>query len=134
MNAVFLGVFLMITGSSSSLSSETKDPLAPYRWRSRLVVIFGASPDDPRVIDQRRVIGHMGADARERDLAVVEFLGSVATAQAMRAKLHVPRDGFQAVLIGKDGGPKLSSSEPIAASKLIETIDTMPMRQQEMRK
>jgi hypothetical protein len=50
----------------------------------------------------------------------------------MRVRLDVANEAFQAVLVGKDGNPKRSSSEPIAASKLITTIDATPMRQQEM--
>jgi len=40
-------------------------------------------------------------------------------------------EGFQAVLVGKDGGPKVSSSQPIAPNKPVTTIDRMPVHQQE---
>jgi len=35
------------------------------------------------------------------------------------------------VLIGKDGGEKLRSAQPITAERLFATIDAMPMRQSE---
>lgn len=36
------------------------------------------------------------------------------------------------ILIGKDGGAKLRSEKPLSMAKLQETIDAMPMRQDEM--
>jgi hypothetical protein len=38
------------------------------------------------------------------------------------------------LLVGKDGGVKLSSSSPLSASTLFGTIDAMPMRIDEMRR
>jgi hypothetical protein len=75
-----------------------------------------------------------GSRARERNLTLMEFLGATSTACAMRQRLYVAKEGFHAVLVGKDGHPKLSSFEPISASELITTIDAMPMRKQEMRR
>jgi hypothetical protein len=40
-------------------------------------------------------------------------------------------EGFQDVLVGKDGGPKVSLSQPIAPNKPVTTIDAMPVHQQE---
>jgi len=49
----------------------------------------------------------------------------------LRTKLR-PR-GFMLVLIGKDGGVKLRKPLPWDVRELSRTIDTMPMRQREMR-
>jgi hypothetical protein len=133
--AAFLGgAPFMATASATSQLARANDPLAEHRWRSRVVVIFGAGPEDPRVAQQRRIIATMGAGARERNLALIELLGSTPVTSAMRARLRVPEGGFHAVLVGKDGDPKLSSFEPISASELTRTIDAMPMRKQEMRR
>jgi hypothetical protein len=131
--AAFLGgAPFMAKASPTSQLATADDPLAEHRWRSRVVVIFGAGPDDPLVVQQRRIIASMGAGARERNLSLIELLGSTAVASAMRARLRVREGGFHAVLVGKDGEPKLSSFEPISASELTRTIDAMPMRKQEM--
>src|SRR5688572_1424383 len=124
----------MATASPTSQPTEGSDPLAEHRWLSRVVVVFGIDPDDPRVAQQRWIIATMGAGARERNLTLMEFLGATSTACAMRQRLYVAKEGFHAVLVGKDGHPKLSSFEPISASELITTIDAMPMRKQEMRR
>jgi Domain of unknown function (DUF4174) len=132
--AAFLGAPFMATASPTSQLATANDPLAEHRWRSRVVVIFGARPGDPLVAQQRRIIATMGAGARERNVVLIELLGSTRVTSAMRARLCVPEAGFHAVLVGKDGEPKLSSFEPISASELTRTIDAMPMRKQEMRR
>jgi hypothetical protein len=47
--------------------------------------------------------------------------------------LRVEDGAFAAVLVGRDGGEKLRSAEPVPAEKLFDLIDAMPMRQREMR-
>jgi len=124
----------MATASPTSQLATANDPLAEHLGRSRVVVVFGARPDDPRVAQQGRIIASMGAGARERNLSLIELLGSTPVTSAMRARLRVQEGGFHAVLVGKDGDPKLSSFDPISASELTTTIDAMPMRQEEMRR
>ena len=50
---------------------------------------------------------------------------------ALRTKLR-PR-GFMLVLIGKDGGVKLRKPFPWDVRQLMRAIDSMPMRQREIR-
>lgn len=47
------------------------------------------------------------------------------------ARLH-RADGFEAVLIGKDGGVKARQTEELDMSAFFDAIDRMPMRQQEI--
>ena len=42
-------------------------------------------------------------------------------------------DDFTCMLVGKDGGVKLSSDTPVPAERLSDVIDAMPMRRREMR-
>jgi hypothetical protein len=42
-------------------------------------------------------------------------------------------DGFAALLVGKDGGVKRTSYEPLDTDDLFDQIDQMPMRRREMR-
>lgn len=46
---------------------------------------------------------------------------------------RIPPDLFTVMLIGKDGGIKLSQTSPVTNTELFELIDAMPMRRQEMR-
>jgi len=52
---------------------------------------------------------------------------------AARRRFHVRPTDFTVILIGKDGGEKLRSHQPISLDTLRSTIDAMPMRQEEMR-
>ena len=108
------------------------DPLARYRWTSRVLVV-ASEAGDPRLTAQREALAHARTGAAERDLVTIEALGRDLKAAALREQLHLPADGFHAVLIGKDGGAKLSSTEPIPSQRLFATIDAMPMRREEMR-
>ena len=41
--------------------------------------------------------------------------------------------GFRFILIGKDGGIKLSSDKPVTLEQLFALIDSMPMRRYEVK-
>ncbi len=51
---------------------------------------------------------------------------------AARKRLHITPGMFRVVLLGKDGGVKLSSASPVSMDTLGNLIDTMPMRRNEM--
>ncbi len=98
----------------------------------RLVVVVG-QPDDPRVTRQHAALEHDAAALRERDL-VVQDITPVA-ARRERPELGVgSQAAFEVLLVGKDGEVKLRRAEPVAASEITALVDTMPMRQNEMRR
>ncbi|MGE7418635.1 DUF4174 domain-containing protein [Methylobacterium tarhaniae] len=101
-----------------------------YRWKSRVLVIAAAA-DDPRAAAQMRIAEAAAPAMRERDLVVVRAIGEGREAAALRRRLGLPATGFRAVLVGKDGGAKLTAAEPIPAERLLATIDAMPMRREE---
>jgi hypothetical protein len=59
-------------------------------------------------------------------------IGDTPEARALRAQLSLPAGEFRAVLVGKDGGAKLTAAAPIPPQKLFATIDAMPMRRGEI--
>jgi Domain of unknown function (DUF4174) len=79
----------------------------------------------------------------ERDIVVVFIVrdavstnwepASPAAAGDLRDAYGVMPQEFRVVLIGKDGGVKLRQADPIAAADLFALIDSMPVRQREMR-
>lgn len=111
----------------------TEDLLARHRWRSRVLVVL-ADEGHPALAEQRRIAVFNRAGFAERDLVVVEAVGGHAGARRLREQLGVGPAGFRAVLVGKDGGPKLTAEEPLSAERLFAAIDAMPMRQDEMRR
>ena len=108
------------------------DPLARYLWRSRVVVALAPSRADPALAAQRRAFAALGAGARERDLVLVEATDGTPEGAALRERFG--GEGFRSVLVGKDGGEKLASAQPLGRDDLFPTIDAMPMRRDEIRR
>lgn len=127
-----LSIALLPSGAAGALA-EDSDPLEGYRWRARVLVLSAPNPDDAALRAQRQALAAMRPGAAERDLVTIEALGSDRRAQALRQRLRLPADAFRAVLVGKDGGAKLTSAEPIPPQTLFSTIDAMPMRRNETR-
>jgi hypothetical protein len=66
----------------------------------------------------------------ERDILVLSDISALGRGQ-LRDTLQI--DGFEVILIGKDGGVKLRAKTPISIQELFSLIDAMPMRRQELR-
>jgi hypothetical protein len=125
--------------------------LEQYQWTYRLIIIFASAPNDPRYVEQQASFDRLKENELiERDLLVFSCFPSggtlepyaqvpeqrafgVAAANDLRSTFHVQSEEFQVVLVGKDGGEKRRSSIPVAAKDFLVQIDSMPMRQQEMR-
>ncbi len=111
-------------------SRASEDPLARFRWQSRVVVALAPARGDPALLAQRRLFAALGADGRERDLVLVEATGDTPEGAALRRRFGAVA-GFEAILVGKDGGEKLRSPAPLDRDALLPLIDAMPMRRLE---
>jgi hypothetical protein len=138
----------------TSIDGPMTVTLASLRDRYRPVIVFAPSPIEP-FIQQVRILVHGRHEARERDIVLVllplnEWDGSwsqgldnpgelrvgemsAAEQAAVRRRFHVHPNDFTVILIGKDGGEKLRSHQPLSLDTLRSTIDAMPMRQDEMK-
>lgn len=126
-----LGIALALAGGVDG--SAAPDPLAAHRGASRILVVAAPSAQDPALAAQREALASARSGLKERDLVVIEAVGASDEAASLRQQLGVPDRAFRAVLIGKDGGVKLSAGEPLAPQRLFATIDAMPMRRDEVR-
>ena len=115
----------------TAAAAPSGDPLAPYLWKSRIIVAFARSASDPRLARQSKLFRDMGAGGRERDLVLVEAVGAAPAAEVLRRRFDTG-EPFAAMLIGKDGGEKLRSDQPVGEAELFPLIDSMPMRREEM--
>ncbi|WP_342107533.1 DUF4174 domain-containing protein [Methylobacterium sp. SI9] len=120
-------------GLAALTATASAAPLDAYRDRARVLVLSAPDAGDAQLRAQRAALGPVRSGVAERDLVVLEALGSGAEARALRAALGLPADSFRAVLVGKDGGAKLTAAAPIPPQRLFATIDAMPMRRSEMR-
>ncbi len=118
-------------------------PLAELQWVSRAVVVLARTPGNALLDQQQELLLSAGDGLAERDLVTVVATDSGVSidgvertdlkAERLKRAYGAPASLFQVLLIGKDGGVKLRSSEPVAAAELFALIDTMPMRRREMR-
>lgn len=118
--------------------------LSPYRGRNRLFLILAPSPSDRSHERQQRLLVGTEASFEDRDLLTIrlfedgsgEAMGepiSPEEAAEARDSLGVDAGRFAIILVGKDGGAKFRSDEPIAPQEIFARIDAMPMRRREMR-
>jgi hypothetical protein len=130
----------MLNAQAPRTGQVTLDGL---RETSRPLLIFAPRPDDPQLEIQLRTLAEHAPGVTERDITILALpynnpSPSAATlssteADNARRRYHVNPADFTIILVGKDGGEKLRSLKPISFDKLQNTIDAMPMRQEEMR-
>ena len=125
--ALGLGLVALTAGAASA------GPLDAYRDRARVLVLSAPDAADAQLKAQRAALGPVRGGLAERDLVVLDAIGPGAEAHALRAALGLPAHDFRVVLVGKDGGAKLTAAAPIPPQTLFDTIDAMPMRRAEMR-
>jgi len=89
------------------------------RWKSRPVVILARDQGDPRVDEQIRMLNAAAHGLGERDMPVLTDFGNEAE--------------FELRLLGRDGMLKQQFDAPVSADKLFEIVDSMVMRQEEMK-
>ena len=127
-------------GEKGSVGDLDLDAL---RWKNRVLVLFSPSESDASFQLQKQGLASSAKGVLDRELMILEIMEqgqsrttnqllSEKSVQAIRKRFEVQAGTFQVLLIGKDGGVKLRSSEPVSMKDLFGLIDSMPMRQQEM--
>ena len=135
--SIALGAATLTSAASAQSSApEIFRPLDPaatdlsgYRWDKRVVLLFGAGEDDSTYAATRDQLAAVVPALRDRDIVVLTDTAPERQG-AIRQGLEI--DGFAMVLVGKDGGVKINSAEPVSPDALFATIDAMPMRRREM--
>jgi hypothetical protein len=125
-------------------SATPAGAIPAYQWKKRALVVFAPSASDARLTRTKAMIGGNRTALLDRDLTVVYVVGGELShdlgpppgmnAAAVRTLYRASEGAFRVLLIGKDSGIKLDSSQPIAFADLAAEIDRMPMRRDEMRK
>lgn len=125
-------VFLMVV-----LSSNPSLSLEDFRWKNRLLVIFGEEAIDKKLLETQL------DEIQERKLIIMRFQNEelvyltdtldIKVESFLKLKSKNPRADW--MLIGLDGGVKSSGkSGDLELLNTFKRIDSMPMRQSEMRK
>lgn len=133
-----------VAAASPDRSQGIEFKLSDYQWQHRILLVFASSTDSSQYRQQMQIWQADVAGADDRDLKLVQILGtgesqvdgrslSSASADRLRQQFGIPPEEFAVILVGKDGTEKQRSQTPIDLAMLFRTIDAMPMRQQEMR-
>ena len=118
--------------------------LATYQWEKRLLLIFAPIRSDHRFMALDETLSDKRAELQDRDMLVFRIFESgtsyaarqkmsLENAESLRRRFKVPSGEIHQILIGKDGGVKLTGDEKTTLQSVFDLIDTMPMRRQEMR-
>lgn len=99
------------------------------QYRSRSLVIFADSPDNPDYLRQLHLVQAGLADLAERDVVVV-LDTDPAAASPWRQRLR-PR-GFSLVLMDKDLSTVFRKPNPWDVREVSRNIDRLPSRRQEL--
>lgn len=119
--------------------------LEAYKWKNRIILVFAPSSASDAYKREMQEFKGQEDGLLDRDLIILELLEngesrwgdtslSENVAPRMRRQFDVGEGRFLFILIGKDGSEKLRSNHPVSTSKLFDLIDSMPMRQEEMRR
>lgn len=131
-NALYFSIFAALMGAGASAAAAT---LSDLQWDYRVIAVF--APTDTDAADARDTLERSDGIA-DRDIAwFVVSPGGTASNLDRRIDRNAliamhDNDGFEAVLVGKDGGVKSRQTEEFDLQAFFGEIDQMPMRQNEM--
>ena len=132
------GIFFMINKSVSA------NPLDAYRWKNRLIIASVSKKQDRDELTAVLLLNHQ--KLTERDLIVIDISpepirisGTVRLGKKqsinLRERFGLDKGMSEPVffLIGKDGGKKAHRFGMLNLNNWFDLIDSMPMRQKEVR-
>ena len=125
----FLFIAIIAICMFGSLHAE---PLTQYLWKRRVVLSFSAAESTPERISLLKQIKQYQCEFDDRQMVHVDLIAGSSDHQLLSRQFSVPNKNFNLVLLGKDGDVKLLTSQP-SVENLLTLIDTMPMRQRELR-
>lgn len=96
----------------------------------RDIWIFASDSSNASFITQKAVLANT-SELKQRDIQVHQVVGLNKNEDLFK-KYKASANKFTFILVGKDGGEKLRSDKPVSLKKLYRTIDSMPMRRNEM--
>ncbi|MBO2543325.1 DUF4174 domain-containing protein [Salegentibacter sp. BDJ18] len=124
------------------MNFNTQD-LSKHQWKDRLILIVADGENEKFQQQLIELQKHQQA-LNERKLVIYQILPEKYTtgfegenwkiSSDLYSTYKALKSDFRVILIGLDGGEKLKQTEVLSAEKLFNTIDSMPIRQAEIRK
>lgn len=112
--------------------------IVPHQWKSRVIVISGTAENSDKVEKQFKDFQTKKEALLERKLVIYKCFKSTCTyydwiSEPKEIQLKTKSENFEIKLYGLDGGDKFLSEKPITSKQIFDLIDSMPMRQSEIR-
>ncbi|MDB2385265.1 DUF4174 domain-containing protein [Polaribacter sp.] len=135
-NCVLILIFLMI---SQVVKSQD---LQNHEWKNRVLLVISSKENSELVTQQIEILKKENKGLQERKLVVYtifkhfyqyNFQSKKYQATELYNQFNTENVDFKVILLGLDGGKKLSQKELLSTEKLFTIIDGMPMRRNEMR-
>jgi hypothetical protein len=142
---MFAVIFFILVGLTVWTPKETLSmDLTKFLWKNRLLFLFAEDANDPFFKNLQSQIAAQKAEIDDRDLIVFEVPAQGPArmntnpldrkeADSIRNHFDTASNTFSLILVGKDGGIKLKREDCVDLSTVFGLIDSMPMRQNEMR-
>lgn len=125
----------LLAAAVGTASAAGSADLNTLQWHYRIIAVFVTDTQAAQQAEDR-LAAASGID--DRDIAwfvvtpdAVQTNLDIAISHASLATLH-EADGFEAVLVGKDGTVKRRQTDTLDLPAFFDAIDAMPMRQREM--
>lgn len=114
-----------------------------YAGTHRPLILFAPSSISPQYLETMVILNRNGSFLQERDLVVIEIFEegisrsdgraiTPASAAKLREHFEIEPGASAIILVGKDKTEKRRWESLPALREIFETIDAMPMRQQEI--
>ena len=128
-----------VTGLVNEESPSLAATLAAKRGQRRVILVYAHDRTNPNLLVQQQLLTNQRKGLDERDFDQITVIGTELSAADKRYlrggdRKLTDETTFITYLIGKDGGVKGSFSAPVAPQTLFRLVDSMPMRQSEMRR
>ena len=148
MMRIFFPVLILLLTTTISAMAQSDQPVkttpSDFQWENRILIVIANQESDSLATEQLSNFEGSEEGFKERDL-ITFFLFKKGASRLNEQPLHPAsaedileqfgsgQSGFRFLLIGKDGGVKLQKDSPVSAEDIFGLIDSMPMRQREMR-
>ena len=138
-----MAIATILPGSGRNAIAKPLD-LSQFQWKNRLLFLFAPNRNHPMFDSLHNSLSAQKAEVADRDLVIFEILESDPSsmnsnylaseaALSLRKRYNVSQGEFSVLLVVKDVGIKLNRQEQTRFEDIFALIDTMPMRQEEMR-
>ncbi len=123
---------------------QKPDFIEKHQWQNRVLLIFSTLENENANMQVAELMNQK-EELLERDLLLYQIDAKSIKELISNNEIDyssglvyeyymVSQSEFRVILIGKDGGNKLSKKQYVEPSYIFDLIDSMPMRQSEMRR